>query len=274
MDFAYEPDRAPCAFDGCINRAESARGWCHGHYRQWLHGKELRPLRAKVRARGLVCSFDGCHRPQQAKGLCGTHYMQRLRGDDLYPVGTRQRPRAEINLAEHCAGPDCMRPPEKRGLCGGHYAQQRQGQELRPLRRLQPCSFPECGRRAVANGLCSAHDQQRRSGKALKPVRVGHMKSRLTSEGYLLVYAPDHPNARKSGYILQHIVVMTEYLGRPLVPGEEVHHRNGDRSDNRRTNLELWSTSQPAGQRVLDKLAWAQEIIALYGQNRELYEVV
>lgn len=63
----------------------------------------------------------------------------------------------------------------------------------------------------------------------------------------------------------QHRVVMEELLGRALLPHETVHHRNGDRSDNRPGNLELWSSWQPAGQRVVDKLAWARELVALYG---------
>jgi hypothetical protein len=57
---------------------------------------------------------------------------------------------------------------------------------------------------------------------------------------------------------------MEECLGRPLFPDEIVHHRNGVRNDNRIGNLELWSRSHPPGQRVEDKLAWAQEIIARY----------
>jgi HNH endonuclease len=57
---------------------------------------------------------------------------------------------------------------------------------------------------------------------------------------------------------------MEEYLGRPLLPHENVHHLDGDRSNNKIENLELWSKGQPPGQRVEDKLAWAREIIALY----------
>ena len=58
---------------------------------------------------------------------------------------------------------------------------------------------------------------------------------------------------------------MEQHLGRKLLPKENVHHLNGDRGDNSPRNLELWSRSQPPGQRAIDKLNWARELMELYG---------
>ncbi len=42
----------------------------------------------------------------------------------------------------------------------------------------------------------------------------------------------------------------------------------GMKSDNRPENLELWSKSQPSGQRVSDKVTWAIELLLLYAPEK------
>jgi hypothetical protein len=64
----------------------------------------------------------------------------------------------------------------------------------------------------------------------------GGRKSKST--GHILIYVPDHPQARK-GFVPEHRVIMEKHLGRLLTLDERIHHINCNPKDNRIANLFL-----------------------------------
>jgi HNH endonuclease len=164
------------------------------------------------------CSIRNCSEPYFARDWCKIHYYraQRHNGD----------PQADkpIGLAT-------SRKPEQPRQC-----------------KVRDCEAPHYGR-----GYCLRHYQRwKEYGDAEEPLRRGRNGTGyrgVNNQGYVVLkYGPVT--------ILEHRQVMEQRLGRKLHPFENVHHKNGVKTDNAPENLEVWVKVQPCGQRLEDLIAF------------------
>jgi hypothetical protein len=135
--------------------------------------------------------------------------------------------------------------------------------------RSTRCTLEGCDKERKGFGYCTGHYQRFKkygsplADKSLSPA----YKPYVDANGYVVV-------RKNNTHIKVHREIMEEHLGRKLFSKENVHHINGDRTDNRIENLELWSTSQPSGQKIEDKVRWALGIINMYPEIVETIRTV
>lgn len=120
------------------------------------------------------------------------------------------------------------------------------------------CKINGCKLQIRALELCHIHYRSfRKYGDPTIVKRNKNGEGTINAYGYRLIL-------KDGSREFEHRTVMENVLGRKLFAHENVHHKNGDRLDNKIENLEIWSSSQPSGQRIIDKINWAREILEIY----------
>lgn len=163
----------------------------------------------------MICSVDGCEKRAKTRGWCSAHYERWRRNGDPGPAGDarRMKPKPPPCTVEGC---ERLRASLRTGYCAKHHAcYQATGD---PIARKRP------------------------------NYGVGRRKVRA---GYIHLWKPGHPLARKDGYVAEHRYVAWE-AGALTDPSMVVHHIDHDKSNNHISNLQVMQPSDHLSKHVTE----------------------
>lgn len=200
----------------------------------------------------LPCSCgEGCgktvvrYKAQVEKSKTG-----RFLHEDCRKAGASTKPRKGTEKqCEGCPRTFYVRPGDANARF--HDRECRTKYEQKNLQMELTCALEGCGikftawRSAVERGR-KYHSQECRAIGMITNAVPGQWHNgrpkRYDSDGYVLIYVPEHPNAGRYGWVAEHRWVKEQEIGRFLTSAEEVDHINEVKDDNSPGNL-----------RVLDK---------------------
>ena len=213
------------------------------------------------------------HKTAKRVGLGSTTVYRILRSHGIECDGLaihRQRirklPVKEVLLSEYASGMSekALAEKYKCGPASVHEALHKHGAKMRPRGNLERVITAQEAKE-IAQQYAELHSQtavaalrgihQSRVSVALRMAGVSAGRNSGDAHpswkggrcnapgGYIQVWIPrDDPlavMAQNNGYVLEHRLVMARSLGRPLLPHETVHHIDGDRKNNKPSNLQL-----------------------------------
>ena len=272
------PGTMTCHFcDGTFKPSRMDARFCSARCRQKYFANQIAEERAAVIPRQLTCKrcSKSYHRPRAHGGrsfYCSTKCSKQSAKEN------KKKPLQEVPCTT-CGAVILTTFVRKTRYCsnlcrqkGESAAAKARGRKTYPRSSPLPCRSQGCGTpRHGKEGLCRLHMKIAEAGGADAYYKAKHVvrpigSIRVNVDGYADIKVGLRDWRR------HHAWVMEQDIGRPLFPKEEVHHINGEKADNRIENLELWSKSHPYGQRVIDKIRWAEDLLKLYKPQRHLFE--
>lgn len=212
---------------------------------------------AKIREKCPLCVEEGAEAPSDvmAKGLCSKHYQRQLHG-----YGGPRKPRSDTGFAK---SPRVTRLCD---TCGANVTRRE-----KDMRNGVYCTRLCYQRRPVEQPEPASEQRPARKSSGRPGAEIG--TRRMNDQGYIWLYVgveeAQRLGVKDRGWVLEHRYVMAQHLGRPITAKETVHHGPQGKTDNSLGNLELWTGRHPRGQRAEDVVAYAREMLGVYGDDGE-----
>lgn len=140
-------------------------------------------------------------------------------------------------MTRRCITDGCDTPVRCKGLCEKHY------RIARKVEPTNPCACG-CGGRALRNFINGHNTRLLPSDEQARRGTYSGESRRGTGTGYVKLHQRH-----------AHRVVAEVVIGRKLLPGEVVHHIDGDKSNNAPENLEVLTQAEHTRRHHAEMLA-------------------